>query len=544
MLFLVACGARSLLSATGFYPPRTTDTEQPIKEDSMTDPLLVETSAGTVRGRALPDGGRLFAGIPFAAPPLGELRFRPPQPPTPWRDVRDAGRFAPAPAQGVSALMGEASQKSSFPTFPTAEIRETSEDCLYLNVWAPGTPTATGPRPVIVWIYGGGFEAGSAAPPYSDGAALARQTGAVVVTANYRLGALGFLHLADFGTQWTDCTNLALRDQVAALRWVQDNIAGFGGDPHNITVAGQSAGAFSIGALLAAPAAVGLFHKAILQSGSTARVCDRSTATAVAEDLITALGLDGPEGLLTVPVQQILDTQSTVVTGDIGRRNLPGGRSWGPVLDGGLLPTAPQQAVAEGAAAGIPLLIGATRDEVRVFQMIAKDSFRPADEEALCAEMRRAGVAQPEKLLDAYRQRITDSDLSALRCAFLSDAVYRVPATRLARTQVAAGGRAYHYLLLDEPCGTEMGAFHGADLLHVFDKLSLLGADTPDRLAVRDALVGAWAAFAATGDPGWPVYNPNAAGNSRAIGGPATPTDHMVAEPPADAVTALWPTAS
>jgi len=193
----------------------------------MTDAPLVETAAGTVRGRALPEGGRLFAGIPFAEPPVGELRLRPPRPPAPWRGVREADRFAPAPAQGGSPLMSEASQRAPFPAFPTAAITETSEDCLHLNVWNPRA-TGDGPRPVIVWFYGGGFETGSAAPPYSDGAALARQTGTVVVTAYYRLGALGFLHLVDLlGERWAGSTNLALQDQAGALRWVRENIAGF-----------------------------------------------------------------------------------------------------------------------------------------------------------------------------------------------------------------------------------------------------------------------------------------------------------------------------
>ncbi|POX40614.1 carboxylesterase/lipase family protein [Streptomyces sp. Ru72] len=497
----------------------------------MTDTLLADTTGGTVRGRALADGAGLFAGVPFAAPPVGELRFRPPQPPEPWRGVREAGRFAPAPVQ--------AGQKSTFPTFPTAEIQETSEDCLYLNVW---TQTGPGPHPVIVWIYGGGFEAGSAAPPYSDGAALARQTGAVVVTANYRLGALGFLHLADLGNQWAGSANLGLQDQIAALRWVRDNIAAFGGDPRNITVAGQSAGAFSVGALLAAPAAAGLFHKAILHSGSTSRLFDRATATGMAEELIAALHLDDVEGLLTVPVERILDTQGRVVNADIGRRNLPGGRSWGAVLDGYVLTTAPQQAVTEGAAAAIPLLIGATRDEVRVFQVIGGDSFQQADASTLHTEMRRIGAVDPAGLLEAYRGRTGESDLAALRTAFLSDAVFRVPATRLARAQVTAGGRAYHYLLLDEPCGPAMGAFHGADLLYIFDKLPLVGADTSEHLAVRDTLVGALASFVATGDPGWPVYDAGTEGNSRAIGGSPASGDRMITEPPSDDVTSLWPT--
>jgi para-nitrobenzyl esterase len=484
--------------------------------------MIVETTLGAVRGHALPDGGEVFAGIPFAAPPIGELRFRPPQPPTPWSGVRDGSRFAAAPAQGSPTLVGKQETKwPALPGFPTGDLGPTSEDCLYLNVWVPGPIDR--PRPVIVWIYGGGYESGSAAPPYTDGAALARQTGTVVVAANYRLGALGFLHRPEIGA-----VNLGVQDQVAALGWVRDNIAAFGGDPGNITLAGQSAGAFSIGTLLAVPAAVGLFHKAILQSGNASRSFDPATAAAMAEDFLAALGIDDAEALRSVAVEQILAKQSAVIDGDIGRRNLPGGRAWGAVVDGDVLPIDSHQAVVTGAAAGVPLLIGATADEVRLFQVLNGDRFRPADEDALLTEIALAGVSDPATLLDAYRARLGTDDLSAIRSAFLTDAVYRVPAVRLAQAQVQAGGRAYHYLFRDEPFGPDLGAFHGADLLHTFDALALIGADTPERLVVRDSLVQAFAAFAASGEPGWPVY-----GSAREFGG------SMINEPPVDAL-AVW----
>lgn len=460
--------------------------------------------------------------------------------------MREADHFGPAPAQGASPLMtqpgGNASAAAMSAAFPTGDITLISEDCLYLNVWHPGASAPDGPRPVIVWFYGGGFEAGTAAPPYCDGATLARQTGAVVVTANYRLGAFGFLHLADLGADWAGCTNFALQDQTAALRWVSENVEAFGGDPSNVTVAGQSAGAFCIGALLAVPSAAGLFHRAILVSGSTSRVFDRTNAADMAEDLLGTLRLNDAAGLVDVPVSQILDAQAAVSSGDIGSRNLPGGRAWGAVLDGAVLTRDPHQAVAEGAAADIPLLVSSTQDEVRIFQLLAGESFRPADEASLHAEMRRAGIAEPAKLLDAYRRRVAEpEDLSALRSAFLTDAVFRMPVARLARAQVLAGGRAYHASLFDAPCGPQVGAFHGADLLYVFDKLTLVGADTADHRSVRESLVDAWASFVATGDPGWPVYEPDAVGNSRAFAAPSQGVGAMVTEPAPDDVTALWP---
>jgi para-nitrobenzyl esterase len=448
--------------------------------------MIVETTYGAVRGDTLPDGGEVFAGIPFAAPPIGELRFLPPQPSAPWSGVRDGG-FAAAPAQGRPTLVGKETNWPALPGFPNGDLGSVSEDCLYLNVWVP---VGDGPRPVIVWIYGGGFESGSASPPYTDGAALARQTGAVVVAANYRLGALGFLYVPSIGA-----VNLGVQDQVAALRWVQDNIAAFGGDPGNVTVAGQSAGAYSVGTLLAVPAASGLFHKAILQSGNASRSFSPATATAMADDFMAALGISSAEDLRTVAVEEIVAAQSTVIDGDIGRRNLPGGRAWGAVIDGSVLPVDSHQAVIAGAAADVPLLIGATADEVRLFQVLNGDRFRPVDEAALVAEMTLAGVSD----LDTYRA----DDLSLARSTFLTDAVYRLPAIRLAQAQIAAGGRAYHYLFREAPFGPDFGAFHGADLLYTFDALALIGADTPSRLAVQDALVHSFAAFVASGDPGW-----------------------------------------
>lgn len=480
----------------------------------------ITTAAGALQGRELPDGGVLFAGVPFAQPPVGNLRLRPPQPVRPWTGVRPAVEFSPAPAQRGTALA--AARRVDLAV---------SEDCLYLNLC---TPELAGSRPVIVWVYGGGFEVGMASPPMTDVVALARRTGAVVVAMNYRLGALGWLHLADLGGPgWTGSTNLGLQDQITALRWVRENIAAFGGDPGNVTVAGMSAGAFSICALLAAPAAAGTFHRVILSSGNTERVSPAATATAIAEDLLAKLGVSKADDLINVPLERVLEVQSTVIESDIGRRNLPGGRNWSLVLDGTVLARRPADVVRAGLAVGIPLLVSSNRDEIKLFEQLP--GFRPADEDALLADMRQAGIGRPAQLLAAYRKRDPDADLTRLRSAFLTDAIYCAPANRLARAQAEAGGRVYRAIFAAEPGGPGTGTSHGADLPYIFDQLDARGFGTPANHAIRDDLLGAWRRFAETGDPGWPAYDAHAA-TTRLFGTPGG----LITEPPDDDVTALW----
>jgi len=486
----------------------------------MSDHTTTITTAGQVRGREVP-GGILFAGVPFAQPPVGTLRLRPPQPLESWTGARATDAFPPAPAQGGTALGGGAQ-------IPWAN----GEDCLYLNLF---TPALDGARPVIVWIYGGGFEVGTASPPMTDVAALGRATGTVVVAMNYRVGALGWLHLADLGgPDWAGSTNLGLQDQIAALHWVRENIAAFGGDPGNITVAGESAGAFSVGALLAAPAAAGTFHRAILSSGSTERVFTAETATAIAENLLTALGLSSVKELADVPVERLLATQGAAIESDIGRRSLPGGRAWGVVLDGSVLPRHPTAAVRAGAAAHLPLLVSTNRDETKAFQGLP--GFTPKDQDALLVDIRQAGIDQPAELLAAYRARHPQADLTDLRSVFLSDAIYIVPANRLAEAQISAGGKAYRAVFAADPFGPEVGTPHGMDLAYIFDLLDANGMGAPASYAVRDELHRAWQRFAETGEPGWPRYDPGATENTRLFGAPGG----LTTEPPHDEVAAHW----
>jgi len=352
---------------------------------------------------------------------------------------------------------------------------------------------------------------------------------------NYRVGALGWLHLADLGgPDWAGSTNLGLQDQIAALHWVRENIAAFGGDPGNITVAGESAGAFSVGALLAAPAAAGTFHRAILSSGSTERVFTAETATAIAENLLTALGLSSVKELADVPVERLLATQGAAIESDIGRRSLPGGRAWGVVLDGSVLPRHPTAAVRAGAAAHLPLLVSTNRDETKAFQGLP--GFTPKDQDALLVDIRQAGIDQPAELLAAYRARHPQADLTDLRSVFLSDAIYIVPANRLAEAQISAGGKAYRAVFAADPFGPEVGTPHGMDLAYIFDLLDANGMGAPASYAVRDELHRAWQRFAETGEPGWPRYDPGATENTRLFGAPGG----LTTEPPHDEVAAHW----
>src|SRR5882724_203739 len=381
--------------------------------------VLVETRRGPVRGVA--EGGlAVFRGLPFARPPVGPLRFRPPEPPEPWSGVRDAARFGPSAAQN-GALVGP---------LMSLGISRTGEDCLYLNVWTPAAGSRR--RPVLVWIHGGAFLLGSGSQMLYDGATLARRGDVVVVTINYRLGALGFLRLRDrFGQRLPATGNEGLLDQVAALTWVRDEIEAFGGDPDQVTIFGESAGAMSCATLLGLPRAHGLFHRAILQSGGANFVWPREIATELSDHVLDELGVASPEALQGLGADRILEVQRrffgdlllgedhvlgglsatgqrvagamflglSVAQRRFGRltaplarglvdvlkrrgRRLPAGRSdamaplrrlrtqglpFQPVVDGEVLPGHPLAAIGVGAAHHVPLLIGTNLDESKLF---------------------------------------------------------------------------------------------------------------------------------------------------------------------------------
>ena len=465
----------------------------------MSDSVSVTTAQGALAGRPLGDGGSLFAGIPFAEAPVGALRLRPPQPPRPWEGMRDATAFGASPPQNPDPWAS-----------PDAEYQE---DCLQLNVW---TPDVRGRRPVMVWIYGGAFESGSAVPPGTDGQLLMRGGDVVVVSLNYRIGALGFLDLTGVGgAAWSGSVNVGLQDQVAALRWVRRNIARFGGDPDDVCVFGVSAGASSVGCLLAMPSARGLFRRAALMSPPVSRVYTPATARRLATDLLDAVGVRRPEQLLGTPVERILAAQRQIVPADMGTRALPGGRSWGPVLDGTVLPRTPVRAAEDGDTVDVPLLIGANRDEMLAAEAFGQPGTAPPTAGALYDEIAGAvGGAAARGLLDAYRAAEPDATTTRLRLRFLSDYLYRVPAARLAETHTRAGGTAYRYLFAaDLPV---VGPSHGMEVALVLghddtDPLAELYRQWPGSAELGRRMMTAWSAFARTGDPGWAPHTPGAA---------------------------------
>lgn len=463
----------------------------------MTDPT-VATRAGTVRGAALEDG-YVFRGVPFAAPPTGIDRYLPPRPTPRWAGVRDATRNGPTPPQPpVPAPM------DAF--YPVVSGKE----YLNLNVWTPDLGAAR--APVMVWIYGGGFDGG--VNSVYDGERFARD-GVVFVAPNYRLGAEGFLCLDD-GT-----ANVGLLDQIAALEWVRENIAAFGGDPDNVTVVGQSAGAMSIGALLAMPRARGLFHHAILQSGAGNLAYSPETAHDIGRRLTAKLGVAPTrEAVAEAGVGRVLAAQ-TAVMADLARQpdphrwgGEPGSRvnMWRPTVDGDTLPALPVDAIAAGASAGVDVLVGANAEEGRL-SLVPFGALESVSEDDL-AEAMRLYRLPGDRALAAYRDAWPNATPGDLLAVLQGDWYYRAAAVRLAETRAAAAGHTYMYEFAwrSPQFDGNLGACHVLEAPFVFDALDdplmqwFTGPTPPQPLA--DLMHATWVSFARTGRADWPRYSP------------------------------------
>ena len=443
----------------------------------------------------------VFKGVPFAAPPVGARRWLAPEKPESWTGLRDARRFGAVSHQNQVMLSALSAMVVD---------GEQSEDCLYLNVWTPALDGKR--RPVMVWIHGGAFTIGSGSQPLYDGSVLARRGDVVVVTINYRLGPLGFLRLADVTNGKIPATgNEGMLDQVAALRWVRDNIAEFGGDPGNVTIFGESAGGMSVGTILAMPSARGLFHKAIPQSGASHTGASVARANRTAERVLSKLGVHpGDAGAIRALTPEQLLTGTLL---DDGRTPDPElGMAYQPVVDGTHVPRAAIEMVGDGTASGVAVMVGSTLEEWKLFSLM-DPSLHKLDRAGLGARVsRRLTAAAADALIDTYEkaraargESVTPAELFT---AIETDRTFRMPGVRLAQVQRRHDSRVYSYLFTwpSPAMGGVLGSCHALELGFVFGTNSLPGmtmfagaGPAAEKLAAQ--MQDAWLAFARSGDP-------------------------------------------
>ncbi len=450
---------------------------------------VVKTSLGRLRGEALPNGLRVFRGIPFAEPPVGKLRFRAPLAPAPWKGTRDALHFGPAAMQEGDKGVPQ------------------SEDCLYLNIW---TPAGKGPFPVFVWIHGGGYTGGQAFAPIFDGTEFAQQ-GVVLVTVAYRLGVFGFMDLGPLlGHEYAGSGNNAMRDLVRSLEWVHHEIAAFGGDPHRVTVGGESAGAKATAAMMALPEATPLFQSAISESGGGERVWTLAAAAEVAgsygklwRETYSDAGL---RSLLSAPAQALIAAQKRLIaTSD---RHFP----LRPEVDGSYLKARPVDLVAKGSAHGKRLLIGTNRDESALF-LGADPKHDPTQR-----DLGNLAPGRFDAVLAKYTELYPAMPEPQRRIRATSAEEYWVPSVRMADAQSRNEGPTWMYRLDYAPAAGAMRgeAYHSEDLSLVWEKPTPGQRANPAALALGHAMHLAWAAFirgeapAAPSLPAWPEYTASA----------------------------------
>jgi para-nitrobenzyl esterase len=479
---------------------------------------MVETRYGAVRGFA-ENGVQTFKGIPYGKSTAGVGRFMPPEPPVAWTGIRETVALGPS----APAAFGTAADTMNNPEIiamidGAAEYVLSSEDCLVLNVWTPGAD-ASAKRPVMVWCHGGGFFAGSGGGKWSDGANLAAHGDVVVVSLNHRLNILGFLYLAELADGcYPDSGNAGMLDIIAALGWVRDNIAAFGGDPDNVTLFGQSGGGFKISMLMAMPAARGLFHKAIVQSGSVVRGNPPAIATRHAEWVLNHLGLTPARigELESLPLDRLMDAATMVLK----RVGVPGENPFGPVVDGRSLPRDPFEPDAPAISAAIPMLIGTTKDESRMLLAGDVGNF-DLDENLMRSRLidfLGVGLHETDRIIAVFRAERPLATPSDIFFAITNARMLWMNALTQAERKAAQGPAVYMYRFdWNIPIlGGKLGAPHGVTVPFVFRTLdaakSMVGLGS-ERLPLSNRISDAWLAFARTGDPNhpglphWPRYD-------------------------------------
>ncbi len=462
-------------------------------------PVQARIAAGIVEG-FVRGGVRRWRSIPYAAAPVGALRFRAPQPVAPWPGVRHCHGFGNC-----------APQERFYTMIAPGRFQPTDEDCLTLNVVAPDRP-AEEPLPVMVFIHGGGYLLGSSATPLYDGAALAR-SGCVYVSVNYRLGALGCLDLSALSTPQIPIeSNLYLRDLVLALQWVRDNVAAFGGDPANVTIFGESAGADIVATLLAVPAAAGLFHRAIAESPAAGMVRSPELAEQFAARFAALLGVragDAAAALRSATVDELLAAQDALV--DEGVRDQRGAFPLGPSFGDDVLPMDPVEAMRTGAANPVPLIVGSNGEEGRLFTRFLK--MLPTTEPMVESVLANVDPAVRSRILAAYPDYPAREACIRLGGDFaFTSAVWQIAEAHSAHQPTYV----YRYDFAPRMLRwTGLGATHATELFAVFDvyrsglgTLLTAGADRRVALRVSDRVQRHWREFSRTGTPGpdWPDY--------------------------------------
>lgn len=463
---------------------------------------VVEVTSGHLAGRR-EDGVWVFAGVPYGAPPKGHRRWRPAKPPRPWTGVRQAVEPGPVAPQTPPA------PGTVLPGDPTDQ----DEDCLTLNLWTPGIDD--GRRPVMVWVHGGGFSTGTGASFLYRGGALARRGDVVVVTCNYRLGALGFLaHPALADPQSGSVGNYGLMDQLAVLRWVKAHVSSFGGDPENVTIFGESAGGMSVACLLATPSAQGLFRRAVIQSGPP-YTHSMVRAEEAAEELARRLGLPGVsrQALEAVPAQALVEVQAQMQaqTPRAGELPLP----FLPTVDGQFLPEPPLQGMGRKRGGHVEVVIGTNRDEMAFFGL-GQRQLMGIDQLGVERWVQRSAPGvEPFEVVETYRAARAERGLSVdpwhLWVAISTDIVFRWPSTRFANGHRRSQGQTFVYLFTWETpaFGGILGSCHALEIPFVFGSYNrsavraFVGGGQPGAQEVSAAMQDAWLAFAREG---WPSH--------------------------------------